>query len=192
MKKVYLALMWSLLIIPLSAQISKPLDLDKSQVTWEGLNLFSLGGHFGTVKFKSGELLFKNEVLVGGKFVADMNTIANTDGGFSQGLVDHLKDPDFFGVVQFPTAELKLTKVQVKPNDTFLLDVDFTIKGITHSFAIYKVDKVDEGVYRAIFKIDRTKWDIRYGSRSFFDDLGDNVISDAIKLDVLIWLKEDK
>lgn len=189
---MYCALLWVTFIIPASAQVVRPIDLEKSQIAWEGTMLFNLNGHFGTVKFKSGQLELKNGMLIGGEFVVDMNTIVNTDGKFSQGLVDHLKNEDFFDVAKFPTAAIKISKVGAVHGDTFHLEADMEIKGITNPIEIQKVSKVSETVYRAVFIINRANWNIQYASNSFFDGLGDDVISDAIKLDVLIWLKDDK
>jgi hypothetical protein len=36
------------------------------------------------------------------------------------------------------------------------------------------------------FKVDRTKYDIKYGSGSFFDNLGDKAISDDFELAVAL------
>lgn len=188
MKKMYLVFAYLLLTLQLCAQAVIPINLEKSEIKWEGSTLFRLGGHYGTLQLKSGQLEFKNGVLSGGKFVADMNTIVNTDGEYSQDLIDHLKNEDFFEVDSFPKASLILTRVESKPNDSFLLRADLTIKGITNSIEIWNANKVGPSMYRAIFIIDRTKWNITYGSNSFFSNLGDNVISDAIKLDVLICL----
>jgi hypothetical protein len=35
---------------------------------------------------------------------------------------------------------------------------------------------------KATFEIDRTEWDIKYGSGKFFKDLGDKVINDNFQI----------
>lgn len=192
MKKLYLALIGSLIISQLFGQEIRKIDLEKSQITWEGTTLFRLGGHFGTVKFESGQLEFTDGALTAGGFIVDMNSIVNTDGEFMKGLVDHLKNEDFFDVAKFPTAALNLTKVEAKPGDSFHMEASMQIRGISNPIVMQNVNKVRKGVYRSVFIIDRAKWKIKYASNSFFDDLGNDVISDAIKLDVIIWLKEDQ
>ena len=52
-------------------------DLTASIMTWKGTK--PTGSHDGTVAFKSGGMLLENDVLKGGEFVIDMNTIKNLD-----------------------------------------------------------------------------------------------------------------
>ena len=74
------------------------INVEKSIVNWKGSMLFSFGEHYGTVNFKEGSLEFKNDEIIGGSFVVDMNTMVNTDGDYNEGLVNHLKNEDFFDV----------------------------------------------------------------------------------------------
>lgn len=112
MKKTFLT---SLLIISLSislkAQKSLAIDINKSKVYWSGSYSFDYGGHEGSVKIKDGQLLSNEDKITSGSFVIDMNTIVNTDGDFSQDLIDHLKSEDFFEVKKYPTAKLIINKV---------------------------------------------------------------------------------
>ncbi len=191
MKEVRIACLLAFLcyLSPAAAQVVKAIDLDKSHVKWQGSNLFNFGSHEGTVSFASGQLLFKEEQLTGGRFVVDMNTIVNTDGKFSRELVDHLKSDDFFAVEEFPNASFTLTNVTHKIDSSLSAEGTLEIKGITHPVHLDVTVQASPLTYHTVFIIDRAKWNIRYGSRSFFDLVGDEIISDAIKLEVTIVLQ---
>ena len=80
---------------PVTAMGAVPIDVASSIVNWRGSMLFSFGEHYGTVNLKSGQLTLDNGTLTGGDFTVDMTTIANVDGGYNEGLVEHLKNEDF-------------------------------------------------------------------------------------------------
>lgn len=158
----------------------KTVDTEKSTVTWKGYKV--TGSHEGTVKLKSGKLAFDGDQLTGGEFTVDMPTLIATDltGEYKGKLEGHLKSDDFFGVENFPTASLVFTEVKSTGKNSYEVTADMTIKGQTHPVTF------DMSVYgskaTANLKIDRTKYDIRYGSGSFFDDLGDKTIYDEFDL----------
>ncbi len=158
----------------------KEIKTDKSKVVWKGYKV--TGSHEGTIALKSGALIFDNEKLTGGEFVIDMTTISSTDlqGEYKGKLDGHLKSDDFFGVANHPTAKLVITKVKSSGKNAYNVDADLTIKGSTNPV------KFTISVYgskaTANLKIDRTKYDIRYGSASFFDNLKDKAIYDEFDL----------
>ena len=164
-------------------------NTEKSGIEWIGKKV--LGQHNGKVKIQSGTLNTKSDVLTGGAFVIDMKSITCddiTDADYSKKLVGHLNSTDFFNVSEFPTANVKITKVLKltnKPN-TYNLTADLTIKGITKSITFPATFKVTgnniEG--KAKITIDRTLWDIKYGSSNFFEGLGDKAIKNEIELNV--------
>ncbi|QDO92669.1 YceI family protein [Formosa sediminum] len=151
----------------------KKVNVKDSTITWTGHKV--TGQHDGTITLKEGTLAFNGNTLVDGAFVMDMTTINTTDlkGNSKTKLDGHLKDDDFFGVNKFPTATLDFTKVEGQgPNYT--VTGDLTIKGVTKPITFNM--NVVEGTATAAFKIDRTKYGIKYGSSSFFDDLQDKAI----------------
>ncbi|HRV56379.1 MAG: YceI family protein [Flavobacteriaceae bacterium] len=153
---------------------TKTVNTETSKVTWKG---YKVGGsHEGTIAIKSGSLEFDGETLVGGSFVIDMNTIGATDlsGEYKEKLDGHLKSDDFFGVANYPTASLLFTLVEATGNNTYRVTGDLTIKKATHPVTFTL--NVNEGSAVAELKIDRSKYDVRYGSPSFFNNLKDNVI----------------
>ncbi len=158
----------------------KDIKVENSTMVWKGYKV--TGSHEGTVDIKSGSLIFKEGVLAGGDITINMASIESTDleGEYKGKLEGHLKSDDFFGVQKFPTASLKLTKVKATGKNSYTAIGDLTIKGITKS-----VD-LDISVYgnkaNASVKIDRSEFDVRYGSTSFFDGLKDKAIYDEFDL----------
>lgn len=170
---------------------SSSINTEKSTIDWVGKKV--LGQHNGKIKLQSGSITTKNGVLTGGSFVIDMNTITNEDikdADFSKKLIGHLNSTDFFNVREFPTAEVKITKVMKLTNkaNSYNLTADLTIKGITKSITFPATFKgVGNGfIGNAKITIDRTLWDIKYGSSNFFEGLGDKAIKNEIELSVNI------
>lgn len=158
----------------------KEIKTDKSKVVWKGYKV--TGSHEGTIAIKSGSLTFNENKLTGGEFVIDMTSLSSTDleGEYKGKLDGHLKSDDFFGVEKFPTATLVFTKVTASGKNSYNVTGDLTIKGKTNpiTFAI----SIYGNKATASLKVDRTKYDVRYGSTSFFDDLKDKAIYDEFDL----------
>lgn len=159
----------------------KNVDVKQSKVTWKGYKV--TGQHEGTIDLKEGKLTFENNVLKGGHFVIDMTTLGSTDleGEWKGKLDGHLKSDDFFGVEKFPTASLKITKVE-KKGENYTVTGDLTIKNITNPITFDMM--VKDNTASAALKIDRSKFDVRYGSPSFFNDLQDKAIYDEFDINV--------
>ncbi len=166
--------------LSVSAQKNE-INLNKSVVTWTGNKIG--GSHNGEIKIKSGYVEFKKGEIIGGEVVMDMNSITNTDlkdEGYNQKLVGHLKSEDFFGVEKFPTSTFKITKASKFKDGKATLTGVLTIKGKSENIS---VDVTKKGnTYSSQLKVDRSKFDVRYGSKSFFDNLGDKVIDDIFIL----------
>jgi polyisoprenoid-binding protein YceI len=167
------------------------LDPASSQVKWEGRKKIVDSKHFGTIGVKEGSFTLKNGELTAGTVVIDMNSIQNEDvedEGYRAKLVGHLKSEDFFEVEKFPTATFQLTRVKAlkagKGGATHELSGDLTLKGKTQPVTLQaRVEKTGKGMEgTADLTLDRTRWDVRYGSDKFFKSLGDKVIHDEIKL----------
>ncbi|MEJ2053530.1 MAG: YceI family protein [Calditrichaceae bacterium] len=168
-------------------------DPTKSTLEWEGRKV--TGAHNGTIDLKNGRLLFENGRLKGGDFIIDMTTIVNLDledEGYNQKLVNHLKSDDFFAVETYPYAKFKITDVKnfmdSNTEANYLVIGDLTIKGITKSIefpanVIFEDDVVNTN---ANLEIDRSKFNVRYGSGSFFKGLGDKMIYDDFTIKVLL------
>jgi polyisoprenoid-binding protein YceI len=158
----------------------KEVKVDESTVTWKGYKV--TGSHEGTIALESGFLTMDNGELVGGEFVVDMSTLSNTDlEGDSKGKLEgHLKSDDFFGVEKHPTAKLAFTSVKLMNKNSYTVTGNLTIKETTKPITF--VVSVYENKATATMKVDRAEYDVRYGSGSFFDDLGDKAIYDEFDL----------
>ncbi|MFP2995094.1 YceI family protein [Spongiivirga sp. MCCC 1A20706] len=167
---------------------SKPayeLDTTKSVIYWKGSYSFQFSEHNGTVQFSEGTLQTMLGNVVGGEFVIDMTTIDNEDYRNGDGPVKHLKEPDFFDVKKFPTARLKITKVEYLPEENqHRMLADLTIKGVTKEQKFYAQLDGAKNTFNTRFKIDRTRWGITYNNK-----LKDHAISDAIEFDVQLVFK---
>ena len=155
-------------------------DIAKSSITWKGYK--PTGSHEGTIDIKSGHLSFDNDKLVGGEFVVDMQTLVSTDmeGEYKGKLEGHLKSDDFFGVEEHPTSTLVFTDVKQSGKNAYDVTADLTIKGKTNPVS-FKIS-IYGSKATASLKVDRAKYDVRYGSTSFFDGLKDKAIYDEFDL----------
>lgn len=163
-----------------------PVDTRESVVAWKGSNTF--GSHAGYVYVSKGELKMENNQLVGGAVEVDMNTIEDDQHDRNNGVIDHLKDPDFFDVKKFPFSTIAITKVASVNNEDKEITGNLTIKDMTHPVTFPAKIEVKDGIIKANGKlvIDRTKWGVRYKSKTFFNDLADDTISDSIRFDIKI------
>ena len=178
-------LMCSILMV---GQTQFKTDKASSLVNWKGSK--PTGEHYGTVNLKSGHFTYQDKKIVEGEFEIDMNSIINldmpSDSESNAKLVKHLKSDDFFAASKYPVAIFKLSSTEPKGDKT-LCKGNLTIKGITHpvSFlATITQDGQNLSLKSETFKIDRSKWNIKFKSKSFFSDLGDKFIYDDIELSV--------
>lgn len=158
----------------------KEVNTETSKVTWKAYKV--TGSHTGTITLKSGALMFDDNKLTGGEFVVDMTTINTTDleGGMKGKLDGHLNSDDFFATATNPTSTLVFTEVEASGKNSYKVTGDLTIKGIT------KPVSFDVSIYgskaTATLKVDRAQYNVKYGSGSFFDNLGDKTIYDEFDL----------
>lgn len=143
--------------------------------------------HNGTVEINEAALLVEKGEIVEGTIVVDMNTIVNldlTDEKPNTMLVNHLKSEDFFSVETYPTATFAISSVTKIEGGMYDVTGDMTIKGIENEITFTATIEQDESGLQVngTAVLDRTLWDVRYGSDKFFDNLGDGLIEDAFTL----------
>jgi polyisoprenoid-binding protein YceI len=179
-----------------AAAIGFALQPKESILYWKG-NPVVGGGHAGTLRAESGNLaLDASGKLVGGFFVLDMNSILCTDPGNKgpeDGLVQHLKDPDFFDVPKFPKAFFTLLKAAGGANDSsFTITGQLNIKNKVNeiTFPATLVKTGDHIQAKASLIINRVKWGITYQSANFISNLKDNAISDFIPITLDLHFKQ--
>lgn len=189
MKKILIipALIFGL-SVAINAQEKLTAIKEKSKLSWLGEKV--TGQHSGTVTLQSGWLNLAENKIVSGEFLIDMTSIKDDDG--SERLLGHLKSEDFFGVEKNPVSKLVITESTPLDKGTGTVKGNLTIKGITNPIE-FKVamQKSDEGTwFYTNIVIDRSKYNIRYGSGSFFDNLGDKTIYDEFKLKVNLLVQK--
>jgi len=170
-------------------------DTTKTKVIWTGTKV--TGKHTGNIAIASGTVKYDGKAIIGGIIEFDMTSITCTDlteKEWNDKLVGHLKADDFFGVEKFPTSKFVITKVVAKTGDNYDVTGNLTIKGITNEITFPAVIKASETAIITVAKItvNRTKFDIKYGSASFFDNVGDKAISDDFTLDVEVVSHPEK
>jgi polyisoprenoid-binding protein YceI len=180
-------------ITPTSAIANAPLDgeyhFDKktSMIHWTGRKM--TGEHSGSMKIRSGVFIMDGGKITGGEVVVEMGTLQCTDlkGEKKTDLESHLRADDFFGVKAHPTATFTVSSSKLAANGGVEVAGVLTVKGeqqpATASIHFAAGDAV---VTTVKMSFDRTAFGIRYGSGTFFDDLGDRAINDQVELKMLL------
>jgi polyisoprenoid-binding protein YceI len=192
MKFLFLILFFALLGLSLAVPSVYKVDVSASYIIWTGEKVS--GKHTGSVKIKEGALQMDNGRLTGGAFTIDMASItcADLEGSMAEKLVGHLKSADFFGTEKYPTAQFTITRaIPQDSKGNYKVIGDLTIKEKTNP-VVFKANVTETyGVIQAtgIVVVDRSLYDVRYGSGSFFDNLGDKTIYDEFELRVSLNAK---
>lgn len=165
---------------------------DKSSIAWTGKKV--TGQHNGSVNIKDGNLVIEDGIITGGAFTIDMNSITVLDlqDKGKANLEGHLKSDDFFGVEAYPVATLKIKDSKSKGKGAYDFTADLTIKGITNTitFPAQVTFSGSEVMANADIKVDRSLYNVRYGSGKFFENLGDKTIYDEFELKVKLVVGE--
>lgn len=188
MKRISMLIILSLLISSsvVFAQMSG-VNTEKSSIKWTGSKVG--GSHHGSLQLKEAKLDIHDNHLHGGQFVIDMTTIVDLSIKKAKNktkLENHLKSDDFFGVASFPEAVLKITEEANFTNGVAHINADLTIKGQTHP--VHFMAKKDGKTITATIKVDRSKYNVRYGSKSFFDNLGNKMIDNEFVIEITLSL----
>lgn len=185
----YIQITFITLLFGLSNSVSaqQAFNLESSKIKWIGKEI-STKSHYGTLYFSSVTLDFDGETLNGGEFVVDMSTLQVDDltGGSKKRLEGHLKSDDFFSVEDHSAATLVITQPAEPENKLYNLEGTLTIKGITHpiQFTISGSSTSENITAKLVF--DRSKYNVRFRSGTFFENLGDKLILDPIELEVTL------
>ncbi|QNM84445.1 YceI family protein [Polaribacter pectinis] len=168
-------------------------DTDTSVLNWKGTK--PGGAHNGTVALKSGGLLIEDGKLTQGEFIIDMTSIKNLDMAGSEGagkLEGHLKNADFFDVAEYPNAKFVITKIE-ETEGKLAVTGNLLIKDIAKSITIPAMISTEGGVTTftsETFNINRADFNVKYGSKSFFDNLKDKFIDDLIEMSFVVKTKK--
>jgi polyisoprenoid-binding protein YceI len=166
----------------------------ESTIMWTGFK--PTGSHTGTIAIENGVFSTNDGKIHSGTFLIDMKSIVNTDiPADKEGnakIVGHLKSADFFDVEKFPSAAFEITGLEDKDGKS-MLSGNLSIKGVKNNITFPVTIATSENelkIESEAFTIDRSKWNVKYGSKSFFDDLGDKFINDDIELKISVKAKK--
>jgi len=182
MKAILSVLFTAIISFSFAQKEANLIILNKSTIEWIGKKV--TGEHTGNISLLKANLEFKDSKLLGGSFTLDMESITCTDLGdvMAGKLVGHLKSEDFFDVKGFPESTLRFTGVKHIEGYSYSVVANLTIKGVTHPIEF--TTRIKEHEATATLKVDRTLYDVRYGSASFFDNIGDKAIDDIFEIKV--------
>jgi polyisoprenoid-binding protein YceI len=171
--------------------VTMNVDIAASKVEWTGAK--PTGQHHGTIAISEGSLMLTDGNIVGGKFTIDMKSIVDLDLTSAEDnakLVGHLKSPDFFDAEKYPTAVFVITSVEALSGNaeaTHKITGNLTMKDATKSVTFPAKVSLEGNTLNAStpdFVIDRTQWNVQYGSKTIFNDLKDKFINDEIGLKI--------
>lgn len=175
------------------------IDNQNSTIEWVGSKPTG-DRHNGTISLSEGAFQVENGQLVSGSATIDMNSITVLDlkgdekgwlEGHLKGVTDDVeKDGHFFSVKQFPTGKFEITGYSAEKG----LEGNLTLKDISKSVSFpvnVSINGDELTLTSEKFTINRTDWDIKFGSGSFFKDLAaDKIIKDEIELKLNIVAKK--
>ena len=183
MKKIYFIIIQLLVSFSLLAQ-TKSINTETSNIKWIGKEI-TTKIHYGSLKFLDGNIsISENEVK--GEVIVNMESLNVEDlsGGSKQRLEGHLKSDDFFSVDKHKTAKLKIISSE-KEGEVFMINGTLTIKDITHPIK-FNLD-IETNKATAKLAFDRSKYNVKFRSGNFFENLGDKLILDDIDLEVELY-----
>jgi polyisoprenoid-binding protein YceI len=183
----HLKVVWIVVVLATLASFTSrdreyKIDNEKSRITWLGKKV--TGQHVGTINLLEGKLTSNGNKITGGVFTIDMTSLKDEEG--NQRLEAHLKSDDFFSAAKYPTATFVTNQIESKGGDQYVVKGKLTIKGITNEIEFPAMIQIAHGQVTAKAKIlvDRTKFDIKFRSGNFFENLGDKMIDDFFELNV--------
>jgi len=187
MKSLFFITLFGLFFGLVNGQQRMSADTAKTKLNWLGEKV--TGQHTGTIKLQSGWITFSDNKIVSGEFLINMASLKDDESNAR--LEGHLKSDDFFSVGKFPVSKLVLKGSDSFEKGSAVVRGELTIKGVTKPVEFKAaMQKKDDGTwFYSNIVIDRTNYSIKYGSGSFFDNLGDKTIYDEFKLKVALNVK---
>jgi len=162
------------------------IDAAASELKWKAEKV--TGKHHGGLKVKSGTIQINKNKIVKGTVIADLTTIQDfdiTSDTHRLRLENHLKSSDFFAADSFPNAIFTFGSGISLGDDKYKINGSMEIKGMSRpvEFEAKITWDMKKALATGTITLDRSKWDIRYRSGSFFENLGDKAINDDFNVD---------
>lgn len=156
-----------------------------STVNWTGKKV--LGLHTGTINIAGGFIEITDGLIKSGEIQMDMTSIVITDIEDKKAHDDflaHLNHDDFFSVDKFKIAKLVISGSERTASNKLSVTGMLTIKDISHPVSFVASVEIFTDFFHSLGEIviDRTLYNIRYGSGKFLQNLGDSLIYDDFVL----------
>lgn len=192
MKKAFLTIVVSSVLLLSFTEIVKTkfkADTKNSKINWKGFK--PTGSHFGTINISAGDFILDDKnMIVAGEFTIDMSSIVDldmeADNKYNAKLVGHLKSPDFFDAEKYPNGVFKINKSE-KKEGKILISGDLTLKDKTNPVSFIADVNINGDkltLKSESFMVDRSKFDVRYKSKSFYNDLKDAFVNDDMEISI--------
>ncbi|MDA6068344.1 YceI family protein [Flavobacterium sp. AC] len=157
-----------------------------SKIDWTGRKV--TGSHNGTIGIEEGHFILIDGKIKGGNIVintASIQILDVTDSATNAQFAGHLASDDFFATEKFPFANFDIIDAKEQSDNSYFLEGNLTIKGITHLVGFNVIIENNRNTISLNGKlvIDRTKYNIKFRSGNFFVDLGDTLIYNDFDLD---------
>lgn len=147
-----------------------------------------IGDHDFVFKTWSGYAQFKDNKVAGGNIAFQIETASvvadpNDRSKWTPKLEKHMKDPDFFDVQRFPTANFVSTSIAADakgPANTYTVSGKITIKGVSKDITFPAVITLENGITNASadVTINRQDFGIIYPGKP------DNLIQDNVVISI--------
>lgn len=180
-----------------AAQRELKVDTTVSVLRWTGKKV--TGTHHGSVRLLDGKIQLDGDEIVGGSFRVDMSSIVVEDikdPKYNRKLTDHLKSNDFFDATDFPNSNFEILSAKKlstpgSGGENYEVLGKLSIVGVTHEISFPAKIEIGQESASATAKVevDRTKYNIRYGSGKFFESLGDKLIYDLFEVEIALVAK---
>ena len=164
--------------------------VDRTELSWIGKEI-STKIHTGTLNLSDGTIQIIDENTINGNITIDMSSINVTDlqGRAKEMLEGHLRSADFFEVENYPNATLNFkSKSYNKLKNLIDFEGQLTIKDISNPI-FFSATLIESSPYlkaKSILSFDRSKYNVRFRSGSFFENLGDKLILDDIDVNIVL------
>lgn len=162
-------------------------DIIDGKVYWNAKKV--TGKHHGEVIVKDGRFAIEGNQIIDGMLRIDMTSISVTDIKDEEGnerLTNHLKSNDFFATGHYPFAIFRVKESQGTLDEGKLVLIGtMNIRGISREQKIeIHAKPADNGRYNLVGKMvfDRSQYNVRHGSGTFFANLGDKLIENNVSL----------
>ena len=168
-------------------EVNYTVDTERSSIDWSAKKVG--GSHKGTVKITSGNLVYNGKALTKGSFLINMTSLTSDNAK----VTTHLQSDDFFSAEKNPNSKFEITKVTAAGADRVNIAGILTIKGISHPITFPATVKIEKNIVVAVangIRVDRTKYDIKYRSKTFFLEIADKAIDDEFELNINLVAKK--